>query len=104
MAWWANSSATYWHPCRATRAAAPTRWRADLRRRGTLWGLRWWAALLFGLGGFQLYDGTIDHKVLGIHQIRYHVTIWPYDLVWTLLAVIIIAVGFVLLRSSASVR
>src|SRR5690348_9868367 len=23
---------------------------ADLRRRGTLWGLRWWAALLFGLG------------------------------------------------------
>jgi uncharacterized membrane protein len=77
---------------------------ADLRRRGTLWGLRWWAALLFGLGGFQLYDGTIDHKVLGIHQIRYHVTVWPYDLVWTLLAVIIIAVGFVLLRSSASVR
>jgi uncharacterized membrane protein len=77
---------------------------ADLRRRGTLWGLRWWAALLFGMGGFQLYDGTIQHKLLGLHQIRYHVTIWPYDLVWNLLAVIAIVVGFVLLRRSAIAR
>jgi uncharacterized membrane protein len=76
---------------------------ADLRRRDTLWGLRWWAALLFGMGGFQLYDGTIQHKLLGLHQIRYQVTIWPYDLVWNLLAVIAIVVGFVLLRRSFTI-
>jgi uncharacterized membrane protein len=77
---------------------------ADLRRRGTLWVLRWWAALLFGLGAFQLYDGTIQHKLLGLHQIRYHVTIWPYDLAWNLLAAIAIAAGFLLFRRSATRR
>jgi uncharacterized membrane protein len=77
---------------------------ADLRRRGTLWGMRWWAALLFGMGGFQLYDGTIQHKLLGLHQIRYNVTIWPYDLVWNLLAMIAIGVAIVLLLRSASAR
>jgi uncharacterized membrane protein len=77
---------------------------ADLRRRGTLLGFHWWAALLIGMGGFQLYDGTIQHKLLGLHQIRYHVTIWPYDLVWNLLAVIAILVGFVWLRRSRMAR
>jgi uncharacterized membrane protein len=77
---------------------------ADLRRRGTLRGSHWWAALLIGMGGFQLYDGTIQHKLLGLHQIRYHVTIWPYDLVWNLLAVIAIVVGFVWLRRSRMAR
>jgi uncharacterized membrane protein len=77
---------------------------ADLRRRGTLRGFHWWAALLIGMGGFQLYDGTIQHKLLGLHQIRYHVTIWPYDLVWNLLAVIAIVVGLVWLRRSRMAR
>jgi len=77
---------------------------ADLRRRGSLWRCRWWAALLLGMGGFQLYDGTIQHKLLALHQIRYHVAIWPYDLVWNLLAVIAIVVGLVLLRRSAGVQ
>jgi uncharacterized membrane protein len=56
------------------------------------------------MGGFQLYDGTIQHKLLGLHQIRYHVTIWPYDLVWNLLAVIVIVAGFVWLRRSRMAR
>jgi uncharacterized membrane protein len=75
-------------------------WFADLRRRGTWWGLRWWAGLCFGLGGFQLYDGTIQHKLLGLHQIRYHVTIWPYDLTWNILAVIALIIGALLVSRS----
>jgi uncharacterized membrane protein len=32
--------------------------------------------LLLGAGGFQLYDGIVQHMLLGLHQIRYHVVIW----------------------------
>jgi uncharacterized membrane protein len=75
-------------------------WFADLRRRGTWWNLRWWAGLCLGLGGFQLYDGTVQHKLLDLHQIRYQVVIWPYDLVWDLAAVIALLVGAALLARS----
>lgn len=50
---------------------------ADLRRRDAYANPRWWAGLCFGLGRFQLYDGTIQHKLMGLHQIRYHFTIFP---------------------------
>jgi uncharacterized membrane protein len=73
-----------------------------LRRRGFV-PKRWWGALLLGAGGFQLYDGTIQHKLLSIHQIRYHVTIWPYDLTWNLLAAVMIAAGVVLMTGRAGV-
>jgi uncharacterized membrane protein len=62
-------------------------WLAELRRRGTAGTRAWVAGILGGAGAFQLYDGTVQHKLLGLHQIRYHVTIWPYDLVWDLAAV-----------------
>jgi len=73
-----------------------------IRRRGFV-PKRWWGALLLGAGGFQLYDGTIQHKLLGLHQIRYHVTIWPYDLTWNLLAVIMIITGIMLMQGHAGV-
>jgi uncharacterized membrane protein len=72
-------------------------WFAALRRGGGWWRRRWWAGLCFGLGGFQFYDGTIQHKLLGLHQIRYQVTIWPYDLIWDVVAVIALVIGAVLL-------
>jgi uncharacterized membrane protein len=74
---------------------------ADLRRRRGLVPRRWWAGLLLGWGVFQLYDGLVDHKLLRLHQIRYHVTLWPYDLVWNVLAVIGILIGLVLLVGPA---
>ena len=76
---------------------------ADSLRRGGFIPKRWWGALLLGAGGFQLYDGTIQHKLLRLHQIRYHVTIWPYDLTWNALAVIMIIAGVLLLRGRADV-
>jgi uncharacterized membrane protein len=71
---------------------------ADLRRLRAWVPTRWWGALLVGLGAFQLYDGTIQHKVLGLHQIRYDVDLLAYDIAWNVVAVLILAAGLVLLR------
>ena len=57
--------------------------------------------LLLGAGGFQLYDGTVQHKLLGLHQIRYHVDLVPYDITWNVIAVVMIVAGIVLLRTRA---
>lgn len=55
---------------------------ADVRRGGrTHWG-RWAGAVLAGMGAFQLFDGVVFHKILGIHQIRYGVDLFRYDLAW----------------------
>ncbi|GAC1361496.1 MAG: DUF2243 domain-containing protein [Herpetosiphon sp.] len=72
---------------------------ADLRRRGVDLGRRWWGAVLVGLGGFQLYDGLIQHKLLGLHQIRYGVNLLPYDLTWFIVALAAVVAGGLLLRS-----
>ncbi len=69
---------------------------ADLRRRRGWWWTRWWSGVLLGAGGFQLYDGTVQHKLMGLHQIRYHVDVVPYDLTWNLVAVLMIAAGVLL--------
>ncbi len=71
---------------------------ADLRRRGTFHATRWWAGLLLGAGAFQLYDGTIQHKLMRLHQIRYGVDLTPYDWAWNIAAVLLIVAGLVLFR------
>jgi uncharacterized membrane protein len=76
---------------------------ADSLRRGGFIPKRWWAALLIGCGGFQLYDGIIQHKILRLHQIRYHVTIWPYDLTWNVIAALLIIAGILLMQGPAGV-
>ena len=73
-------------------------WYADLRRRHALVAGRWWAGLLLAAGAFQLYDGTVQHKLLGLHQIRYEVNLAPYDWTWNIIAVLLIVAGLVLLR------
>jgi uncharacterized membrane protein len=71
---------------------------ADLQRRHALGVRAWWAGLLLGLGGFELYDGLVQHKLFGLHQIRYGVELLPYDLTWNVLAVLAIVAGLVVLR------
>ncbi|GAA1617601.1 hypothetical protein GCM10009828_052150 [Actinoplanes couchii] len=73
---------------------------ADLRRRQTFRPRLWWGALLAGAGGFQLYDGTVQHKVMRIHQIRYDVSPAPYDWAWNIVAVLLLAAGLVLLAAA----
>lgn len=56
------------------------------------------AGIIAGMGAFQLWDGTINHKVLEIHQIRYGVEILPYDLTWNAIALALLLTGAVLWR------
>ena len=70
---------------------------ADLRRRMAFSAPRWWGGLLLGAGGFQLYDGTVQHKVMRLHQIRYHVDVTVYDWTWNIVAVALVVAGAVLL-------
>ena len=70
---------------------------ADLRRRGILIPARWAGAVLLGTGAFQLYDGTVQHKLLNLHQIRYEVELLPYDLAWNAAAVLMLGAGIFLL-------
>lgn len=69
---------------------------ADLRRRHTLARAHGWAGLFLGMGGFQLFDGIVDHKVLRLHQVRYGVDLLVYDVVWNGAALALLAVGIVL--------
>lgn len=73
---------------------------ADLRRRSAVWMKRWTAAVFIGLGGFQLFDGLIDHKVLRTHQVRYGVDLLPYDLAWNLFGAALLGIGIFLMMQS----
>ncbi|MTE22253.1 DUF2243 domain-containing protein [Streptomyces sp. TRM43335] len=66
---------------------------ADLRRRGALSPSHARAGLFLGAGGFQLFDGIVDHKLLRTHQIRYGVDLLPYDLAWNAAGVVLLGVG-----------
>lgn len=72
---------------------------ADLRRESKWNPIYWTGSVFLGAGAFQLYDGLIQHKLLRLHEIRYNVNILPYDLVWNSLAVFLIIVGFLMIRS-----
>ena len=74
---------------------------ADLQRRAATVPKRVWAGALLGWGGFQLYDGLFQHKVLRLHQIRYHVDVLPYDVVWNVLGGVGLLVGAWLLTGRA---
>ncbi|RCH65613.1 DUF2243 domain-containing protein [Streptomyces sp. SDr-06] len=75
---------------------------ADLRHRAALVGRVLAGGILTGAGAFQLYDGTVQHKLMGLHQIRYHVDLTWYDLTWNVLAVLFLIAGALLLRGARS--
>ena len=77
---------------------------ADLRRHQSLVVRRWVGGLLLGAGAFQLYDGLVQHKVLGLHQIRYGVDLLPYDLTWNVVAAALVLAGVVLTARSRGPR
>ncbi|MFC5465158.1 DUF2243 domain-containing protein [Lederbergia graminis] len=70
---------------------------ADLRRRNGLWLQKWWGGVFLGTGFFQLYDGTIQHKLMRVHQIRYVENIFIYDVIWNLIAILLLLIGFMLI-------
>lgn len=70
---------------------------ADLQRRRALARGFLGSGLLIGAGGFQLFDGLVDHKVLRVHQVRYGVELLPYDLAWNGFGALVLVAGLVLL-------
>ena len=76
-----------------------------LARRGQAGGRevrrRAWAGIFLGAGGFNLYDGTVQHKLLRLHKIRPQAPDQlPYDLVFNAVALAALAIGWLLLRRS----
>ena len=74
----------------------------DLRRRAELSMPILIAGALLGAGAFQLYDGTVQHKLLGLHQIRYDVDLAVYDWTWNAVAVVTLVAGATLLYRGRS--
>jgi uncharacterized membrane protein len=59
------------------------------------------AAILVGAGGFNLYDGVVQHKLLGLHQVRAGAPDnLPYDLAFIGLAAAVLLAGLLLLRGA----
>jgi uncharacterized membrane protein len=71
---------------------------ADLIRRRALASVSAWGGFFLGAGGFQLFDGIVDHKLLRLHQVRYGVDLLPYDVAWNAAGVVLLLVGAVLAR------
>jgi uncharacterized membrane protein len=63
--------------------------------------LRSVAGILLGAGGFNLYDGIVQHKLLGLHQVRAGApNNLPYDVAFIGLATVVLLGGFLLLRAA----
>jgi len=76
-------------------------WFAALRRPDALRPRRWVGGLLLGAGAFQLWDGTVQHKLLRLHQIRYDVDLTGYDVTWNVVAAVLVVLGAVLTVGSS---
>ncbi|MGV3591529.1 MAG: DUF2243 domain-containing protein [Gammaproteobacteria bacterium] len=77
---------------------------AELRQRRAFDRARARAAFFIGAGGFQLFDGIVDHKLLRLHQICYVENVFPYDIAWNLSALVLLCVGLLLLAKARRVR
>jgi uncharacterized membrane protein len=77
---------------------------AELRQREAFDRARGRAAFFIGAGGFQLFDGIVDHKLLRLHQIRYVDNLLPYDIAWNLSALVLLGIGLWLLARAKSPR
>ena len=57
------------------------------------------AGILFGMGGFNLYDGIVQHKLLQLHPVREGVeNVLPYDLAFNGIAVVLLIAGWLVWR------
>ena len=73
---------------------------ADLRRRDAADRRLLRGGGLVGWGGFQVYDGLVQHKLLDLHQIRYRVDLLPYDVAWNIAGVLGVVAGLALIRGA----
>jgi uncharacterized membrane protein len=71
-------------------------WRRGARPDRTLLG-----GILVGAGAFNLYDGTIQHKLLKLHEVREGEPTLAYDAVFIGVALAVLLAGVMLLRKEA---
>lgn len=78
----------------------------DRQAFGHIAGSRpFWAGVLLGGGGFQLFDGVVNHKLLRLHPVREDAdNILIYDVVWIGSALVMIGIGWAIWRTFASHR
>jgi uncharacterized membrane protein len=70
-------------------------WRSGARPSKELFG-----GILVGAGAFNLYDGTIQHKVLKLHQVREGEPTAAYDAVFIGVAAAVLIAGLLLRRAA----
>jgi len=77
-------------------------WRA-LRGRATLpSGRSWVGAAIVGWGVFNLVEGIVDHQLLEVHHVHQAGNHLLWDLVFLTSGVLLVAVGWAVVRSSRS--
>src|SRR4051794_19523619 len=69
-------------------------------RRGIRPGRALYGGILIGAGGFNLYDGTIQHKVLKLHEVREGEPTAAYDAVFIGVAAAVLLAGLLLRRAT----
>ncbi|TDL38331.1 DUF2243 domain-containing protein [Macrococcoides goetzii] len=72
---------------------------ADSRRKYQMDWKFWIGRALMGMGSFQVYDGIINHKILKMHQIRYVDNVITYDVIWMIVGLSMIIIGYFLSRN-----
>lgn len=77
---------------------------ADLARDRVLDRAAAAGGALAGAGAFQLFDGLVNHKVLGVHQVRYGVDLLLYDVAWNAAGLALLAAGLVVLHRARRTR
>ena len=81
------------------------RLRNDRGRTPPGWLQRLCGSMLVGAGGFNLYDGVVQHKLLKLHQVRPGVANeLPYDVAFIGLAIVLLSLGVIVLRRAPPVR
>jgi uncharacterized membrane protein len=58
-----------------------------------------WGGILAGLGGFNLYDGVVQHKLLRLHQVREGAhPETPYDIAFIAVSALVLIAGVAIVR------
>ncbi len=76
-------------------------WRERARVARVLSSRPFWAGILLGAGGFQLFDGVVNHKLLRLHPVREGVeNIIVYDAAWIASSLILLGAGWLMWRNA----
>ncbi len=81
-----------------TAIAVKVLWEAAKQREAGWSGVAFWGAILVGWGLFNFIEGLIDHHILGVHHVVERLGLSVYDYLFLASGVILVAVGYALIR------